>query len=225
MARSGLPRSVVLKPKAPPAVLRRAAMAARRVWPIDPGCVALFEDRIAVRDRTGNAEALPRRYTLAQDTGSLAWLSIGAEYGGAAPEGQPLGERSEVLLAELVDGDPPCLRVRRCAQSRAIEGSSASPARRQRRFEKELPLLLAVLRYGDRFFFERHPEWDHARVIVEGCSNEQRGRRGSDYGRVTDYRVTAIAGESRRLAFGAAALAVVSLGALFLVKRRKQDGG
>jgi hypothetical protein len=101
--------------------------------------------------------------------------------------------------------------------------NSAHPARRRRLFEKEMPFALAVLRYGDRFLFERHPELDEAPVTVRFHSADARLDGQKEYGRVTDYRVTRIAGESR-LAFGAAVLAALGIGALLLAKWRSRGG-
>ncbi len=216
------PREVTLKPKAPPVALLQAAMVARQVVPYGAGHVTLFEDKIRVRDTSGEADALPRRYTLTHDdhTAELS-LSIGESFDQEALDRPRVQRMRDEVLAELTGGEQPRLHVTCTVAGEELSGRSADPALRRRIFEREMPFALAVLRYGDRFFFERHPEWDAAPITVEFRSNEPRFAGEQEYGRVTDYRVTHIAGESRRLLVGAAALAAVGIGALVMGRMRK----
>lgn len=223
MAGSGPPREVTLKPKAPPPTLLQAGMVARQVLPVNNRRVTLFEDKITVRDTNGESEALPRRYTLTHDDGTAAlFLSIGAEFDPEALSQPHTREKRDDVLAELVDRNEPRLIVSCLVDGDELAGQPVHPGLRRRIFEKEMPFALAVLLYGDRFFFERHPELDQAPVTVDFRSTDSRYAGRKEYGRVTDYRVTGIAGESRRLAFIAAALAALGMGALFLAKRRNQ---
>jgi Staygreen protein len=213
------PREVTLKPKAPPAAVLQAGVVAKQVVPIGEREVTLFEDKITVRDSTADSEALPRRYTLTHnDRTAELRLSIGTDY-----ECEDLNrQKQDEVLAELTGGEAPKLAVRCQVQGPELSGKSAEPRLRRRIFEKEMPFALAVLRYGDRFFFERHPELDQAEVIVEFAATDPEHQSKRAFGRVTDYRVTRIAGESRRLVVGAAAVAAVGIGALVIGKLRNR---
>jgi hypothetical protein len=212
MEHTAAPREVTLKPKSPPAALLQAGAVAKQVVPLSARQVTLFEDKITIRDTTGDAEALPRRYTLSHtDRTADLFLSVGTEYDREAVEQNQTGQMPAGLLAELTGGDAPRLTVR-CRD----EGAGGQ------RLEKELPLALAVIRYGDRFFYERHPELDQAEVIVQSEATGPSAQEDREFGRVTDYRVTRIAGESRRLVVGAAALAAVGIGALVIGKLRNR---
>ena len=57
-------------------------------------------------------------------------------------------------------------------------------------------------------------------VQYEATEPEYNAKRA--FGRMTDYRVTRIAGESRRLVVGAAAVAAVGIGALVIGKLRNR---
>jgi staygreen protein len=216
------PREVILRPKAPPSAVLRAGMIAKQLLSADGGRVTLFEDKVKVHDTLGESEALPHRYTLAHDdrTAEL-FLTIGAEYDQEALNRPHTRARRDEVLAELTDPTDPRMMVTCLVSGEELSGRAADPALRRRIFETEMPFALAVIRYGDRFFFERHPEWDRARVCVEFRSPDPRFGGQQEYGRITDYRVTRIAGESRRLAFGAAALAALGIGALVLGRMRK----
>jgi hypothetical protein len=200
----------------------RAGLAAKQRLPAGDRRVTLYEDKVKIRDTTGVSEALPRRYTLAHDdrTAEL-FLTIGAEYDQEAldrPQPRPMRNK---VLAELTDEAGPRMTVTCLVSSEELSGRAADPAMRRRIFEKEMPFALVVIRYGDRFFFERHPEWDRARVCVEFRSPGPRCGAQQEYGCITDYRVTRIAGESRRLVFGAAALAALGVGVLVVGRMRK----
>jgi hypothetical protein len=222
MEKQSTTRGVTLKPKAPPAAVLRAGMRAKQVMPAGNGHVTLFEDKIRVRDTSDDSEELPRRYTLTRDDRAAELLlSIGPEYDEEALARPRTRKMRDEVLAELTGAEQPRLEVSVLAGSDKLTGRQAGPAARRRIFEKELPLVLAVLRYGDRFFFERRVELDEAPVVVEfRCSDPRYGGRQA-YGRISDYRVTQIAGESRRLLAGVVALAAVGIGALVWSRRRK----
>jgi hypothetical protein len=223
MERSAPPREVILKPKAPPAVVLQAGMAAKLIAPLSSRQVTLFEDKISIHDTTGDSEALPRRYTLTHDdrTADL-FLSVGADFDQQALDQPQVRSMGDQVLAELTDGAEPRLTVRCVVERPELQGKTADPGTRRRIFEKEMPFVLASIRYGDRFFFERHPNFDQAPVIVEFEATRPEYRGSANYGRVTEYRVTKIAGESRRLIAGAVAVAAVGIGAVVLGKLRNR---
>lgn len=200
-------------------------MVAKHLLPAGEPEVTLFEDKIKIRDYTADSEALPRWYTLArEDRTAELFLTLGAKNDREGLDGPRARGRRDELLAELTDENSPRLTVTWLIGSDGLTGKAADLGQRRRRFEKELPFALAVIRYADRFFFERHPELDQAWVCVEFRSSDSRFGGQRDYGRVTDYRVTHIAGESRRLALGAAALAALGIGALVIGKIRNRGG-
>jgi hypothetical protein len=215
-------QEVILKPKAPPAALLQAAMVAKHAVRHGHNQVTLYEDRIAVRDTTTD-ESLPRRYTLvpSERTAEMS-LSIGRDYDEALLNRSQPGRVRDELLAELTDGEAPRLKVTCVAGSAERRDRWAEPGRPRKLFEQELPFALAVIRYGDRFFFERHPELDRAPVLVEFRTMEPEAGTEEEYGRITDYRVTRIAGESRRVMVGAAALAALGIGALVVGTAKRQ---
>lgn len=227
------PREVTLRPKALPPALLQAAMVAKQVLPRGDGHVTLYEDKIHVQDTTGDSEALPRRYTVTHnDRTAEIFLSVGPEYDREALSQPHTREKQDEVLAELtgesagtavseVGQTGPRLTVTCRVDGDELTGRTAEPAARRRIFENEMPFVLAVIRYGDRFFFERHPEWDRAEVSVEFQSADPRLNARREFGRITDYRVTRIAGESRRLMVGAAAIAAVGIGALVYGKLKK----
>jgi hypothetical protein len=151
-------------------------------------------------------------------------LSVGAEYDQEALGRPETRAMRDEMLAELSDGDQPRLLVRCLVEGPELAGRAIDPGTRRRIFAKEMAFALAVIRYGDRFFFERHPELDQARVTVEFQSTDPRFQARRGYGRITEYRVTRIAGESRRLLVGAAAVAAVGIGAFVVGKLRNRGG-
>jgi hypothetical protein len=219
------PREVTLRPKAPPSTVLRAGMAAKQRLSARDGRVTLFEDKVKIQDTMGESEALPRRYTLTLDdrTAEL-FLTIGAEYDQEVVNRPSTRMKRNEVRAELTGTSGPRMTLTCLVSGEDLSGRAADLERRRRIFEKQMPFALAVIRYGDRFFFERHPEWDQARVCVEFRSPGPRVGGPREYGRITDYRVTRIAGESRRLAFGAAALAALGIGALMLGRMRNRGG-
>ena len=225
MTARAVPREVTLKPKALPTAVLRAGVAVKQRLPVTDGRVTLFEDKIKVHDTTGASEAVPRRYTLAfDDRTAELFLTIGGGSDQQTLEPPPTQEMRNALVAELVGGGEPRLTVTCPVSREGLSGRGADVARRRRIFEGEMPFALAVIRYGDRFFFEGHPELDRARVSIDLRSAEPRFGGRQEYGRITDYRVTRIAGESRRLAFGAAALAALGIGALVIgIRRHRGD--
>jgi hypothetical protein len=210
------PRWIILKPSAPPAALLQAGMLAKQVLPHRESSVTLFEDKVHVRDTTGETDTVPRRYTLVHnDRNTEIFLSIGAEYDTEAVSRPQTRESRDEVRAELTGGDRPQLRVTCLVSGGVLTGRSVNPAVRGRVFESKMPFVLAIIRYGDRFLFERHPNLDEALISVEFRSPEARFHGSRDYGPISGYRVNRIVGESRRLLFGAAAAATaLGVGAL-----------
>jgi hypothetical protein len=198
-------------------------MLARHVVPAGARPVTLYEDKISVRDTAGESEALPRRYTLTRDDRTAnIFLSVGADYDPEALSRPSNRRMRDEVLAELTDGSRPRLMVHCFVEGPELAEKAANPILRRRIFEKEMPLTLAVIRYGDRFFFERRAELDEAEVIIRFEATDPRFEATCEFGRIADYRVTRISGESRRLIVGAAAVAAVGIGALVVGKLRNR---
>jgi len=226
MGNGARPREVTLKPTAPPAVLLQAGMAAKRIA-VGAGSrhVTLFEDRVTVRDLAGESETLPRRYTVTHcDRPADLSLAVGSEYDRLTLNEPNAREKRDEVLAELSNGPQPRLTIRCTVEPPESPASPAVPRSRRRILEREMPHVLAIIRYADRFFFERHPELDQAEVVVQFERPDRRSADERNWGRIADYRVTRIAGESRRLAVGAAAVATLAIGALLAGMLRNRSG-
>jgi len=55
-------------------------------------------------------------------------------------------------------------------------------------FQRELPLVLEALRFGDRQLFEAHPELDRAPIRVHFRAAQRRYNRTESWGAPADYR-------------------------------------
>jgi hypothetical protein len=191
--------------------------------PQNMGAVTLYEDKVHIRDTTGERDNLPRRYTVTySDRTADIFLSIGMEYDNEALGQAQTHERRDEVLAELADGDQPRLRVTCLVSGEGQTGRGINPAMRRRVFEGQMPFVLAIIRYGDRFFYERHPELDRASVCVEFRSSEPELHGTREYGRIGGYDVTRIAGESRRFLFVAAAATALCAGAVVYAWKRSR---
>lgn len=132
--------------------------------------------------------ATPRRYTLTHSdmTGDL-FLTIGQAY-----DEEQLSElqtrlmRDEVLAEWREDEDGPALHVH-CHVSGGL--LTFGPAgMRYAIFKRELPLVLEAFRYGDREFFNAHPELDQTAILVHFHARQRRYNRVEPWGVPADYR-------------------------------------
>lgn len=130
---------------------------------------------------------MPRAYTLTHSdlTGDL-FLTIGHEH----DQNQISGiytrlMRDEVLAEWGEDGEGPALRVH-CHVS---GGLTLGPAKmRLAIFKHEMPLVLEAVRYGDRRFFEVHPELEQAPVWVHFHARRPCHNTIERWGFLSDYR-------------------------------------
>lgn len=130
----------------------------------------------------------PRRYTLTHsDTTGDLFLTVGRDY----DEQQISGwytrlMRDEVLAEWFNDDDGPALNV----YCHVSGGLAFGPAGwRYAIFQRELPLVLECLRYGDRELFERYPELDASPIRVRFRSHRRRYRGTERWGTPADYRL------------------------------------
>ena len=137
--------------------------------------------------------AKPRRYTLTHSdlTGDL-FLTIGPDYDREQISGwYTLLMRDEVLAEWLEEEDGPALHVY-CHVSGGIALGSSSM--RFAIFQRELPLVLEALRYGDRELFGALPHLDAAPVLIHFQARQKRYNRVQRWGTVGDFDIGASSG-------------------------------
>jgi hypothetical protein len=128
----------------------------------------------------------PRRYTLTHSdlTGEL-YLSIGPDYDRRQIAGWYTRlMRDEVLAEWREEEDCPALHVHCHVSGGLIVGSAAW---RDVIFQRELPLVLEALRYGDRGLFETQPALERAPVYVHFHATQARYNRTERRGVPADY--------------------------------------
>ncbi len=134
--------------------------------------------------------AAPRRYTLTHSdaTGDL-FLTIGPEYDHEQVSGWYTRLMRDEVLAEWLEGDQGTALHVHCHVS---GGLVLGPSRfRFEIFQRELPLVLEAIRYGDSALFEAHPQLDQAVILVHFHSREPRYDRVEDWGTPADFDVSA----------------------------------
>ena len=138
-------------------------------------------------DTTPEDLVLPRRYTLTHSdrTGDL-FLSVGTRYQTEQISGLYTRLMRDEVLAEITgEGERLVLRVY-CHVSGGFCLGTAKL--RYIIFQKELPLVLEAIRYGDRTLLERQPELDLASVLVHLTSTNERYNKVEDWGILADYK-------------------------------------
>lgn len=134
------------------------------------------------QDVTSTEPIIPRRYTLthSDETGDL-FLTIGKYY--AYDKINPM--RDEVLAEWKKINCKYVLYVycyvggHQCLNSATLRYSI---------FKKELPLALEAIRYGDREFFNNHPELDYAPILINFNSVYPYFNRVEYWGTPSNYR-------------------------------------
>lgn len=136
-----------------------------------------------------NGPVVPRCYTLTHSdfTGDL-FLTVGSGFNLEQISGlQTRLMRDEVLAEwkEEEEQEGPALHVSCHVSGGPVFGTAAL---RDSIFRQELPLALEALRYGDRAFFEAHPELDRAPIWVHFRARQPRYNRVERWGMPADYR-------------------------------------
>jgi hypothetical protein len=129
---------------------------------------------------------LPRRYTLTHSdiTGEL-FLTIGSEYDTKQISGVYTKLMRDEVLAELTsEGDSPVFRVY-CHVSGGFVFGAASW--RYNIFQRELPLVLEAIRYGDRTLFEQNPKLEDAAIVIHFQSSNSRFDKVENWGAMLEY--------------------------------------
>lgn len=140
-----------------------------------------------IQDADSQGPVVPRRYTLTHSdlTGDL-FLTIGLEYNEKQFSGLYTRLMRDEVLAEWQEqDDTPALHVHCHVSGGALTLGPA--AMRLKIFERELPLVLEALRFGDRGLFEAHPELDHKSIIVHFHARQLRYDRVESWGVPADY--------------------------------------
>jgi hypothetical protein len=149
----------------------------------------LKPEKLSVRFAEGvvpEGPVAPRRYTLTHSdaTGDL-FLTVGSEYDKKQISGWYTRlMRDEVLAEWREDGEGPSLHVYCHVSGGLVFGTAAF---RYAIFQRELPLVLEALRFGDRKLFETHPELERAPILVHFHSTRRRYNRTEQWGTPADY--------------------------------------
>jgi hypothetical protein len=130
---------------------------------------------------------LPRRYTLTHSdrTGEL-FLSIGSEY--VSKQISKLYTRlmRDEVLAELIDGNGKTEFRVHCHVSGGLVIGTAKW--RNTIFHDELPLVMEVLRYGDRIIYDMDPYLDKTPVNIYFHSQKIKYNKVESWGVMVDYK-------------------------------------
>jgi hypothetical protein len=149
----------------------------------------LDPEKLTVEFRDGVTETtpvIPRRYTLTHsDLTAELFLTIGTDYAL-----DKLNEMRDEVLGEWLVVDQ-SFRYDAFVQ---VDGQYVQGAEYIRNliFRRELPLALEAIRYGDRKFFEAHPEMDQVPIIVYFISANPDYDKAEYWGTFSDYNYTEI---------------------------------
>lgn len=137
---------------------------------------------VEFRENVNETEPIiPRRYTLTHsDITAELFLTIGANYAYDKLNSM----RDEVLGEWLIVDDNMQYNVYLHVDSEFIPGMEKI---RDAIFRRELPLALQAIRYGDRKFFNVHPEMDYVSIIVFFLSTNPEFNKAENWGTFTDY--------------------------------------
>ena len=134
----------------------------------------LKPEKLHVSILTDEFQRLPRRYTLTHSdrTGDL-YLTIAPEFDKEQITGwYTRFMRDEVLSEWQSSEEGPTLHIYCHVGGGMVFGSVKM---REAIFRREMPLVLEAIRYGDKQFFEKNPDFDNALIIVHYQ------RSGEDY--------------------------------------------
>lgn len=128
---------------------------------------------------------LPRCYTLTHSdrTGDL-WFTIGSQFERKQISGLYTRLMRDEVLAEWQD-EPAGPGLHIYCQISAGLGSCRL---RDSIFRRELPLVLEVIRYGDRRLFESRPELDEAPIWIHFISKKPQYACVEQWGTPKDYQ-------------------------------------
>lgn len=144
---------------------------------------------VTFADRTAAVGPVtPRRYTLTHSdaTGDL-FLSIGPDYDLKQISGWYTRFMRDEVLAEWLEGNQgPTLHVHCHISGGLVLGPSRF---RFEVFQRELPLVLEAIRYGDNSLFESQRHLDDAPILIHFHAKEARYDLVEEWGTPADYDV------------------------------------
>lgn len=144
----------------------------------------LNPEKLSVEFRPGVTAAepvIPRRYTLTHsDITAELFLTIGLTY--AFDKTNIM--KDEVLAEWIKTKDRYFCHVYLHVDGKFGEKETAM---RNYIFRRELPLALEAIRYGDRKFFDVHPELNHIPIIVYFMSESPKFNSIENWGNFSDY--------------------------------------
>jgi hypothetical protein len=128
----------------------------------------------------------PRAYTMTHSdmTGDL-FVTVGPEHDLEQISGYYTRWMRDEVLAEWADEGTPTLHVHCHVSGGFVAGNAGF---RDAIFRRELPLALEAVCYGDRAFFQAHPELDQADIQVHFHAKQARYDRVESWGTPADYR-------------------------------------
>lgn len=126
----------------------------------------------------------PRCYTLTHSdrTGDL-FLTVGAEYDIKQIRGLYTRLMRDEVVAEWREGKEEAELHVHCEVGRGL----GSAKMRENIFRRELDLVLEAFRYGDRVFFDKHPNLDSARIRVHFHARKKVNDKVEDWGIPQNY--------------------------------------
>jgi len=129
---------------------------------------------------------LPRRYTLTHSdyTGDL-YLTIGPDYNMKQCSGLYTRLMRDEVFAEISENEGNLELQVFCHVSGGLIFGTAKF--RYDIFQRELPLVLESLRYGDRKLFENETELRDLPVVVHFKSNKNIYNKSEKWGKISDY--------------------------------------
>jgi hypothetical protein len=141
-------------------------------------------------DASPEGTVVPRRYTLTHSdaTGDL-YLTIGPHYDRRQISGWYTRLMRDEVLAEWRE-ETNRLALHVCCH---VSGGLVFGSARWRYaiFQRELPLVLETIRYGDRVLFKAQPELDQAPIYVHFQATQSRYNRTEAWGVPADYQTEA----------------------------------
>lgn len=134
---------------------------------------------------TPEGPLFPRRYTLTHsDFKGDVYLTVGLDYNLEQVSGVYTRFMRDEVLAEWTEGSVATLHVHVHVSGGRVFGS---PAKRNRIFVKEIPLVLEAIRAGDAYLVEKHKELDEAEIEVHFNSEKTKYHRVESYGKLSGY--------------------------------------
>ena len=136
----------------------------------------------------GSLESVsPRFYSLTHsDRSGDLYLTVGSCHAREQVSGWYTRFMRDEVLAEWHDDDgQPTLHVHCHVSGGFVLGTARW---RNAIFQRELPLALEAICYGDRAFFDAHPEMDHAPISVYFHARQARYDRVEGWGAPAQYR-------------------------------------